>query len=93
MLPTTPGGVGVYEAGVVGLFRLLGWDPAEGAAYGILLRLDDVVFLAAAMAVIAGGGLPARDSSVRTERSPEISAAERQAQFQDSAATPEGRER
>lgn len=56
MLPTTPGGVGVYEAGVVGLFRLLGWDPAEGVAYGLLLRLDDVVFLAAAMGVVAAGG-------------------------------------
>jgi uncharacterized membrane protein YbhN (UPF0104 family) len=49
MLPTTPGGVGVYEAGVVGLFRFLGWDVADGAAYGLLLRLDDVVYISAAL--------------------------------------------
>jgi uncharacterized membrane protein YbhN (UPF0104 family) len=61
MMPSTPGGVGVYEAGVVGLFRLLGWDPAEGVAYGLLLRLDDVVFLLAAMGAVATGALaPAR---------------------------------
>lgn len=57
MLPSTPGGVGVYEAGVVGLFDLLGWGPAEGVAYSLLLRLDDVVFLTAAAVVVAGGGL------------------------------------
>lgn len=48
MLPTTPGGIGVYEAGCVGLFTFLGWDPADGAAYGLLLRLDDVLYIAAA---------------------------------------------
>lgn len=55
MLPTTPGGVGVYEAGVIGVFRLLGWDPALGAAYGVLLRLDDVLFIAASMAAVGAG--------------------------------------
>jgi uncharacterized membrane protein YbhN (UPF0104 family) len=59
MLPSTPGGVGVYEAGVVGLFQLLGWNPAEGAAYGLLLRLDDVVFIVAAIGAVAGGGTKA----------------------------------
>ncbi len=57
MLPTTPGGVGVYEAGVVGVFGLLGWEPSLGAAYGILLRLDDVLFVAAAMAAVGSGTL------------------------------------
>jgi uncharacterized protein (TIRG00374 family) len=67
MLPSTPGGVGVYEAGVVGLFRLLGWDTAEGVAYGLLLRLDDVVFLSAAMGVVALGGLgPLRSPAPET---------------------------
>jgi len=59
MLPTTPGGVGVYEAGVVGVFQLLGWEPALGAAYGVLLRLDDVLFVAAAMAAVGSGTLGA----------------------------------
>jgi uncharacterized protein (TIRG00374 family) len=53
MLPTTPGGIGVYEAGVVGLFRFLGWDVADGAAYGLLLRLDDVVYISAALGAMS----------------------------------------
>jgi len=57
MFPTTPGGVGVYEAGVVGLFRYLGWDLADGAAYGLLLRLDDVIYVGAALASAGAFGL------------------------------------
>jgi len=57
MLPTTPGGVGVYEAGVVGLFKYLGWDVADGAAYGLLLRLDDVIYVGAAFASAGAFGL------------------------------------
>jgi len=57
MLPTTPGGVGVYEAGVVGLFKYLGWDLADGAAYGLLLRLDDVVYVGAAFASAGAFGM------------------------------------
>jgi uncharacterized protein (TIRG00374 family) len=57
MLPTTPGGVGVYEAGVVGLFRFLGWDVADGAAYGLLLRLDDVVYISAALGAMGAYSL------------------------------------
>jgi uncharacterized membrane protein YbhN (UPF0104 family) len=92
MLPTSPGGVGVYEAGVVGLFGLLGWNPAEGAAYGILLRLDDVVFLAATMGVVGTGGLdrvvpPSRSDSVAA-----VPATLNQEELQGSAASPGGRE-
>jgi uncharacterized membrane protein YbhN (UPF0104 family) len=57
MLPTTPGGIGVYEAGVIGLFRFIGWDVADGAAYGILLRLDDVLYVAAALGAAGALGL------------------------------------
>ncbi len=56
MLPSTPGGLGVYEAGVLGLFKLLGWNGSEGIAYGLLLRLDDVLFLTAAGLTLAFGG-------------------------------------
>lgn len=45
MMPSTPGGLGVYEGGAIGAFRMLGWDAADGAAYGLLLRLDDVIFI------------------------------------------------
>jgi len=65
MLPTTPGGIGVYEAGVVGLFRFLGWEVADGAAYGVLLRLDDVVYISAAlgsMGAFALGWIRPRDA-------------------------------
>jgi uncharacterized protein (TIRG00374 family) len=57
MLPTTPGGIGVYEAGVIGIFHFLGWDVAAGAAYGILLRLDDVLYVAAALGAAGAFGL------------------------------------
>jgi uncharacterized protein (TIRG00374 family) len=51
MLPATPGGVGMYEGGMIGLFSLLGWKTHEGAAFSILWRVDELVFLA------VGGGL------------------------------------
>jgi uncharacterized protein (TIRG00374 family) len=51
MIPATPGGVGMYEGGMIGLFSLLGWQTHEGAAFSILWRLDELVFLA------VGGGL------------------------------------
>jgi uncharacterized membrane protein YbhN (UPF0104 family) len=71
MLPTTPGGVGVYEAGVIGAFRLLGWDPALGAAYGVLLRLDDVLFIVASISAVGAGtfGAPGEPDPDELERS------------------------
>jgi cysteinyl-tRNA synthetase len=43
MVPTTPGGIGVFEAGLVGIFTLLSWPASDGAAYDVLFRLDDVL--------------------------------------------------
>jgi glycosyltransferase 2 family protein len=57
MLPTTPAGLGVYEGGVIGLFRMLSWNPSDGAAYGILLRLDDVIFVLVGFTLVARFGL------------------------------------
>jgi uncharacterized protein (TIRG00374 family) len=57
MLPSTPGGIGVYEGGVIGIFRLLGWEAADGAAYGILLRLDDVIYILFGAAITARFGM------------------------------------
>jgi uncharacterized protein (TIRG00374 family) len=57
MLPSTPGGLGVYEGGVIGLFGLLGWEPADGAAYGLLLRLDDVVYVLFSFGFVARFGM------------------------------------
>lgn len=57
MLPTTPAGLGVYEGGVIGLFRMLHWSVSDAAAYGILLRLDDVLFVLVGFTLVARFGL------------------------------------
>ncbi len=57
MLPTTPAGLGVYEAGIVGVFHLLGWSASAGAAYAILVRLDDVLFSLTGAALLGHFGL------------------------------------
>jgi len=57
MLPTTPAGLGVYEGGVIGLFRMFSWNPSDGAAYGILLRLDDVIYVLVGFTLVARFGL------------------------------------
>jgi uncharacterized protein (TIRG00374 family) len=57
MMPSTPGGIGVYEGGVIGIFRLMGWEVADGAAYGVLLRLDDLVYVLFGFASAARFGM------------------------------------
>jgi uncharacterized membrane protein YbhN (UPF0104 family) len=44
MIPVTPAGLGFYEGGIIGIFQLHGWGISNGAAYAILIRLDDVLF-------------------------------------------------
>jgi uncharacterized protein (TIRG00374 family) len=57
MLPTTPAGLGIYEGGIIGIFRLHGWSVPDGAAYAILMRLDDVLFSIAGALLLARFGL------------------------------------
>jgi uncharacterized protein (TIRG00374 family) len=57
MLPTTPAGLGIYEGGIIGIFRLHGWSVPDGAAYAILIRLDDVLFSIAGALLLARFGL------------------------------------
>lgn len=57
MIPTTPAGLGVYEAGIVGVFRLLGWNIPDGAAYAVLVRIDDVLFSITGAILLARFGL------------------------------------
>lgn len=57
MIPTTPAGLGVYEASIVVLFRLHGWSVVDGAAYAILIRLDDVLFSITGAVLLARFGL------------------------------------
>jgi uncharacterized protein (TIRG00374 family) len=46
ILPSTPGGIGVYDSGLVGLFVLLGWPEADGGAFAILVRAADLLYIA-----------------------------------------------
>jgi uncharacterized protein (TIRG00374 family) len=57
MLPTTPAGLGVYEGGILGIFHLHGWSVPDGAAYAILMRLDDIMFSLAGAALLARFGI------------------------------------
>jgi uncharacterized protein (TIRG00374 family) len=57
MIPTTPAGLGVYEGGIVGIFRLHGWNVPDAAAYAILVRLDDVLFSLSGAVLLASLGL------------------------------------
>jgi len=57
MLPTTPAGLGVYEGGIVGIFHLHGWSVSDGAAYAILMRLDDVLVSVVGAILLAHFGI------------------------------------
>jgi len=57
MLPTTPAGLGIYEGGIIAIFHLHGWSVSDGAAYAILMRMDDVLFSLAGALLLARFGL------------------------------------
>ena len=56
-IPTTPAGLGVYEASIIGVFKLHGWSTSDAAAYAILFRLDDVLFSISGAILLAHMGL------------------------------------
>ena len=45
ILPSTPGGLGVYEGGLVVVFSLLHWPASDGGAYAILIRTADFLLI------------------------------------------------
>jgi len=46
MVPSTPGGLGVYEGGLVVIFsQIMGWMPEHGFAYAILIRTADLLLI------------------------------------------------
>lgn len=47
LLPTTPAGLGVYEGILVWTFTLIGRPADDGGAFGILIRLADLLYIAA----------------------------------------------
>jgi uncharacterized membrane protein YbhN (UPF0104 family) len=46
ILPSTPGGLGVYEGGLVVIFtQALHWSDADGGAFAILIRAADLLYV------------------------------------------------
>ena len=57
-----PGSLGVLEGGIVGLFALLGLDPATGLAFGVVRRIREAVWILvgyACLALLRGGRVAA----------------------------------
>jgi uncharacterized protein (TIRG00374 family) len=48
-----PGSLGVLEGGIVGLFALLGLDPATGLAFGVVRRIREAAWILAGYACLA----------------------------------------
>ncbi len=56
-LPHTPGGLGIFEGGMVGLFSLLGLGEANAAAYSVVNRASDLCLLLLGIYLIVHLGL------------------------------------
>lgn len=56
-LPHTPGGLGIFEGGMVGLFALLGLGEANAAAYSVVNRASDLFLLILGLYLIVHLGL------------------------------------
>lgn len=56
-LPHTPGGLGIFEGGMVGLFALLGLGKENAAAYSLVNRAADLILILYGLYLIAHLGL------------------------------------
>jgi uncharacterized protein (TIRG00374 family) len=56
-LPHTPGGLGIFEGGMVGLFALLGLGEPNAAAYSVVNRASDLFLLLLGLYLIVHLGL------------------------------------
>jgi hypothetical protein len=56
-LPFLPGGIGVYEGGMVGFFHFLGRPSADGIAYAMAIHAVELVVALAGLAFLAQLGL------------------------------------
>jgi hypothetical protein len=56
-VPFVPGGIGVYEGGMVGFFRLLGRPSAEGIAFAMTVHGVELVVAAAGVVFLAQLGV------------------------------------
>lgn len=57
MLPSTPGGLGVYEGGLVVVFSLLHWPAEDGGAYAILIRTADFLLISLGVWLVVHYGM------------------------------------
>lgn len=56
-LPHTPGGLGIFEGGMVGLFALLGLGKENAAAYAVVNRAADLLLILLGLYLIVHLGL------------------------------------
>lgn len=45
VLPLTPGALGIYEGGQIGIFALIGIDAADAATYLVIVRFTDLLIV------------------------------------------------
>jgi hypothetical protein len=65
MLPSTPGGLGVYEGGLVVIFtQVMHWSAADGGAYAILVRTADLLLISVGVWLVVHYGMTSLLKSV-----------------------------
>ena len=65
MMPSTPGGLGVYEGGLIVIFsQVLGWEASEGGAYAILVRTADLLLISVGIWLVVHYGMTSLMKSV-----------------------------
>jgi len=65
MMPSTPGGLGVYEGGLIVIFsKVMGWEAAEGGAYAILVRTADLLLIVVGVWLVAHYGMTSLMKSI-----------------------------
>jgi uncharacterized protein (TIRG00374 family) len=56
-LPHTPGSLGTFDLGMVGVFKLVGLNPDQGAPYSVVNRVADLTFILLGIWLIVHYGL------------------------------------
>ncbi len=73
MMPSTPGGLGVYEGGLIVIFsQVMGWEAAEGGAYAILVRTADLMLILVGIWLVVHYGMTSLMKSVMGAKPPPL---------------------
>jgi uncharacterized protein (TIRG00374 family) len=65
MAPSTPGGLGIYEGGIVLIFvKILAWPESDGAAFALLVRAADLIYIAFGVWLVVHYGMTSLLKSV-----------------------------